>query len=91
MIYEGGNEYADLARNFTGLHKQTKVAVPNNQIFVKFKRSSTLSSTDARKGFMAFIQRIGKFIYCIFVIRSHPIIFYHHMFFKRTEGNKIAI
>ena len=55
-IYEGGNEYADLVRNFTGIHKQTKVAVPGNQMFVKFESISTVT----RKGFMAFIQKHNR-------------------------------
>ena len=57
MIYEGGNEYADLVKNITGIHKQTKVSVPGNQIFVKFETSSKVS----KKGFRAYIHRIGKF------------------------------
>ena len=39
----------------TGIHKQTNVSVPGNQMFVKFEKSSTVAS----KGFMAFIYRIG--------------------------------
>ena len=54
-IYEGGSEYADLVKSFTGIHKQTKVSVPGNQMFVKFETSSTVAS----KGFTAFIHRIG--------------------------------
>ena len=57
-IYEGGNEYAHLVRNITGIHKQTKVSIPGNQMFVKFESSSTVSS----KGFKAFIHKIGKLI-----------------------------
>ena len=57
-IYEGGNEYADLVRNFTTSHKQTKVSVPGNQMFVKFESSSTVTS----KRFTAFIHKIGKLI-----------------------------
>ena len=57
-IYEGGNEYADLVRNFTTSHKQTKVSVPGNQMFVKFESSSAVTS----KGFTAFIHKIGKLI-----------------------------
>ena len=58
MIYEGGSEYADLVRNFTGNHTHTKVSVPGNQMFVKFETSSTVT----RKGFKAFIHKIGKHI-----------------------------
>ena len=57
-IYEGGNEYAHLVRNITGIHKQTKVSIPGNQMFVKFESSSTISS----KGFKAFIHKIGELI-----------------------------
>ena len=57
-IYEGGNEYAYLVRNITGIHKQTKVSIPGNQMFVKFETSSTVAS----KGFKAFIHKIGKII-----------------------------
>ena len=57
-IYEGGNEYTDLVKNFTGIHNQTKVSVPSNQMFVKFETSSTVDS----KGFIAYIQKIGKLI-----------------------------
>ena len=57
-IYEGGNEYADIVRKFTGMHNQTKVSVPSNQMFVKFETSSTSTS----KGFKAFIQKIGNLI-----------------------------
>ena len=57
-IYEGGNEYADIVRNFTTSHKQTKVSVPGNQMFVKCQSRSTIAS----KGFKAFIHRIGKLI-----------------------------
>ena len=56
LCYDGGNEYADLVRNLTGIYKQTKVAVPGNQMFVKYETSSNV----ARKGFRAFIQKIGK-------------------------------
>ena len=56
-IYEGGSEYADLVKNITGIHAQTNVSVPGNQMFVKFESSST----DAyRKGFRAVIHKIGK-------------------------------
>ena len=58
MIYEGGNEYAHLVRNITGIHKQTKVSIPGNQMFVKFESTSTVTS----KGFKAFIHKIGKLI-----------------------------
>ena len=37
------------------MHKQSKVSVPGNQMFVKFESSLNVAS----KGFMAFIQRIG--------------------------------
>ena len=57
-IYGGGSEYADLVKSFTGIHKQTKVSVPGNQMFVKFETSSTVAS----KGFKAFIHKIGKLI-----------------------------
>ena len=39
----------------TGIHKQTQVSVPGNQMFVKFDTSLTV----ARKGFRALIHRIG--------------------------------
>ena len=55
-IYEGGSEYADLVRNFTGIYKQTNVSVAGNQMFVKFETSSTVA---ARRGFRAYIHRIG--------------------------------
>ena len=42
-----------------GIHKQTNVTVPGNQMFVKFETSSTF----AKKRFMAYIHRIGKLIY----------------------------
>ena len=58
-IYEGGSEYADLIENMTGIHEQTKVSVPGNQMFVKFETSSTVAS----KGFMALIHRKGKLIW----------------------------
>ena len=57
-IYEGGNEYAYIAKNFTGMHNQTKVSVPSNQMFVKLETSSIVAS----KGFKAFIHKIGKLI-----------------------------
>ena len=57
-IYEGGNEYAHLVRNITGIHKQTKVSIPSNQMFVKFETRATVAS----KGFKAFIHKIGKLI-----------------------------
>ena len=62
-IYEGGNEYTDLVKNFTGIHNQTKVSVPSNQMFVKFETSSTVDS----KGFIAYIQKIGKLIWLEFL------------------------
>ena len=57
-IYKGGSENADLVKKFTGIHKQTKVAVPGNQMFVKFESTLTVTS----KRFMAFIHKIGKLI-----------------------------
>ena len=39
----------------TGIHNQTEVSVPGNQMFVKFETSSTV----VRKGFEAFIHKIG--------------------------------
>ena len=54
-IYGGGSEYADLVKSFTGIHKQTKVSVPGNQMFVKYETTSTV----ATRGFKAFIHRIG--------------------------------
>ena len=57
-IYEGGSEYADLVKSITGIHNQTKVSVPGNQMLVKFETSSKSSS----KGFRAFIHKIGKLI-----------------------------
>ena len=57
-IYEGGSEYADLVKNITGIHAQTNVSVPGNQMFVKFETSSKV----ARKGFRAYIHRIGNLI-----------------------------
>ena len=57
-IYEGGSEYGDPVRNITGIHKQTNVSVPGNQMFVKLKRRSNI----VRKGFRALILRIGKFM-----------------------------
>ena len=62
-IYEGGNEYAHLVRNITGIHKQTKVSIPGNQMFVKFETSSNVVS----KGFTAFIHKIGKLIWIDFL------------------------
>ena len=62
VIYEGGNEYAHLVRNITGIHKQTKVSIPGNQMFVKFESRSTVSS----KGFKAFIHKLGKLILLAF-------------------------
>ena len=55
-IYDGGSEYADIVENITGIHKQTTVSIPGNQMFVKYETSSNV----ARKGFRAFIQKIGK-------------------------------
>ena len=55
-IYGGGSEYADLVKSFTGIHKQTKVSVPGNQILVEYEISSIVGR---RKGFTAFIHRIG--------------------------------
>ena len=54
-IYNGGSENADLVKNMTGLHKQTTVSIPGNQVFVKFETSPIVT----RKGFMAFIYIIG--------------------------------
>ena len=54
-IYDGGSEYADLAETITGVHKQTVVSVPGNQMFVKFETSSKV----ATNGFRAFINKIG--------------------------------
>ena len=62
-IYEGGNEYADLVRNFTGIHNQSKVSVSSKQMFVKFETTSTVTS----KGFKAFIHKIGKLIWLKFL------------------------
>ena len=41
----------------TGIHKQAQVSVPGNQMYVKFETHSSF----AKKGFMAYIHRIGKF------------------------------
>ena len=43
-------------RNITGIHKQTKVLVPGNQMFVKFETSQ---NAVASNGFKAYIHRIG--------------------------------
>ena len=61
-IYEGGSEYAELEENITGIYKQINVSVPSNQMFVKFVTSSKV----ARKGFSAFIHRIGKLLLKLF-------------------------
>ena len=42
-------------KNLTGIHKQTNVSVPGNQMFVKFETTSKV----ATKGFKAFIHRFG--------------------------------
>ena len=60
-IFEGGSEYQDHIKNFTGIHKQTNVSVPGNQMFVKFETTSKV----ATKGFKAFIHRFGIYIYII--------------------------
>ena len=57
-IYEGGSEYANLVENITGSHTQTNISISGNQMFVKFKSTSTVTS----KGFKAFIHKIGKLI-----------------------------
>ena len=54
-IYNGGSENADLVKNMTGLHKQTKVSIPGNQVFVKFEANPIVT----RKGFNASIHIIG--------------------------------
>ena len=55
-IYDGGSEYSDLMANMTGMHNQTKISVPGNQMFITFESNST---TFAKKGFRAFIDKIG--------------------------------
>ena len=60
MIFDGGSEYSDLRANITGIHNQTKISVPGNQVFIKFESNST---TFAKKGFKAFIDKIGMQYY----------------------------
>ena len=42
--------------NMTGMHNQTKISVPGNQMFITFESNSTAF---AKKGFKAFIDKIG--------------------------------
>ena len=42
--------------NMTGLHKQTKISVPGNQMFITFGSNS---ATFVNKGFKASIHEIG--------------------------------
>ena len=53
-IYDGGSEYSDLISILTGMHDQTKISVPGNQMFIIFESSST----NAKKGFKAQIHKI---------------------------------
>ena len=42
--------------NMTGMHNQTKISVPGNQMFMTFESNSTKF---VKKGFQAFIDKIG--------------------------------
>ena len=46
--------------NMTGMHDQTKISVPGNQMSIAFESNSTKSG---KKGFKAFIDKIGMFYY----------------------------
>ena len=46
--------------NMTGMHNQTKISVPGNQMFITFESNSTKF---AKKGFKAFIDKIGMLYY----------------------------
>ena len=46
--------------NMTGMHNQTKISVPGNQMFITFESNSTIF---AKKGFKAFIDKIGMLYY----------------------------
>ena len=46
--------------NMTGMHNQTKISVPGNQMFITFESNSTIL---AKKGFKAFIDKIGVLYY----------------------------
>ena len=56
-IFEGGNDNAHLVRNITGIPKQTKIAVPGNQMFVRFE-TNPAETNSIGTGFNASIQRI---------------------------------
>ena len=42
--------------NMTGMHNQTKISIPGNQMFIRFESNPT---NFAKKGFKAFIDKIG--------------------------------
>ena len=44
--------------NMTGMHNQTKISVPGNQMFITFESNSTIFT---KKGFEAFINEIGMY------------------------------
>ena len=46
--------------NMTGMHNQTKISVPGNQMFITFESNSTKF---AKIGFKAFIDKIGMLYY----------------------------
>ena len=55
QIYDGGSKYSDLIKNMTGIHRNTKVSIPRNQMFVVFETSSIVS----KRGFNASILENG--------------------------------
>ena len=50
--------------NLTGMHKQTKISVPGNQMFITFGSNS---ATFVNKGFKAYIYEIGIIDHKIFL------------------------
>ena len=44
--------------NMTGMHNQTKISVPGNQMFITFESNSTIFT---KKGFKAFINEFGMY------------------------------
>ena len=57
-IYDGGNQYSEVFETLSGIHNQTKVLVPGNQVFISFEAKAM--SDDEMKGFVALIVEKGN-------------------------------
>ena len=58
-IYDGGSQYSEVFETFSGIHNQTKVLVPGNQVFISFEAKAM--SDNEKKGFVALIVDKGNF------------------------------